>query len=49
MDSEEREKHSLVCEEKQKRLDELTAKRQTFARPASSFYKNRVYEKVNRE
>jgi hypothetical protein len=46
IDGEERKKLSLVCEEKQKRLDELTSKRQTFARPASSFYKNRVYEKL---
>lgn len=46
IDGEGRKKLSLVCEEKQKRLDELTSKRQTFARPASSFYKNRVYEKL---
>ncbi|WMT28510.1 DUF1992 domain-containing protein [Bacillus aerius] len=45
-DGKERKKLSLVCEEKQKRLDELTTKRQTFARPSSSFYKNRVYEKL---
>jgi hypothetical protein len=45
-DNEERVKLHQLKSEKQLRLDQITKKRNTFASPASSFYKNRVNKKL---